>query len=79
MNKIQSALKTEGNDMGKLITTARAAEIHNCTARYIRRLCQNGRLKCEQIGRDWLVDEDTVRALPPPTMRGKRKKDEDGS
>jgi len=52
----------------KLLTVAEAAEIRGVSPRRIRKLCEDGRLKAEKVGRDWLIDPrslERLQALPP--------------
>jgi excisionase family DNA binding protein len=42
---------------GKVIATVEAASRLQCTVRYVRKLCETGRLPARRLGRDWLITE----------------------
>lgn len=42
------------------ITTEEAAELAEYTAYYIRKLAQEGKIEAEKVGRDWLVNRESL-------------------
>jgi excisionase family DNA binding protein len=40
-----------------MITTARVAELLKVSETYVRRMCNEKRLRCQKVGRDWCVLE----------------------
>lgn len=44
----------------KLITSAMAAKILGFSPDYIRRLINEGKIKAEKLGHDWLVTEKAI-------------------
>lgn len=46
--------------MQKLITTVQAAQLTGYHRDYIRRLVSSGKVKGERLGRDWLVDQQSL-------------------
>lgn len=43
-----------------MLTVAKAAEELGLTARRIRQMCESGELKAEKLGRDWLIERESV-------------------
>jgi len=66
--------------MPEEITSSVAAKIIGITHRATRLLCQNGKLRCRKLGRDWLVEKrdalryrDSERKTgPKPKKKGKK-------
>ncbi|MGH7903658.1 MAG: helix-turn-helix domain-containing protein [Candidatus Dormibacteraceae bacterium] len=58
------------------MTQVAAAEILGVSRRRVRQLREEGRLRSEKIGRDWLVDAESVRAYAETARRsGKPRKE----
>lgn len=55
------------------MTTAMAAEKLGMSQDYIRRLCQNGQIKAEKVGHDWIFTEMALKNIQ--RKRSKPKKD----
>ena len=51
------------------ITQTAAAEILGVSRRRVRQLREEGRLRSEKVGRDWLVDAENVRAYAETARR----------
>lgn len=56
------------------ITTQQAAERLGITARRVRQLIKAGHLTARRVGRDWLIDERSLRAVAVRTPGRPRKK-----
>lgn len=46
-----------------------AAEMTGLSQRYIRRLAKDKKIRCDRIGRDWLIDMDSLRSVTGRTGR----------
>jgi len=40
-----------------MINTKKVAELLKVSETYIRRICNEGRIRCKKIGRDWVILE----------------------
>lgn len=61
-----------------LITTAEAAERLGVTDRRVRQMIEDGLLKGEKVGRDYLIEEDSLEAAkkrPKPGRPAKKATD----
>jgi hypothetical protein len=61
------------------LTSAEAAEVAGCSTARIRQLCLGGLVESQKIGRDWLVNRDSLLAYkltakPGPKGPWKHKK-----
>ena len=55
------------------MTTVEASEILGVTKGYVARLCQKGKLRAHKVGRDWIVDPESVEAYKnAPKNKGGR-------
>ena len=45
---------------GESLTTKAAAELLGYTVQHVRRLIRDGRLRGARLGRDWLVERESV-------------------
>lgn len=67
-------------DNSKLLTIRQAAELLGNTVQHVRLLARTGQLKASKVGRDWIIDRDSVvdlrtkRATPPLITFGKRSR-----
>jgi hypothetical protein len=64
------------------LTSAEAAEVGNCSTARIRQVCLSGLVECQTIGRDWLVNRDSLvaykaTAKPGPKAPWKHKRSGD--
>lgn len=57
-----------------LITTAEAAERLGVTDRRVRQMIEDGILKGEKVGRDYLIDEDSLEAAKERPKPGRPTK-----
>lgn len=48
-----------------LLTTNQAAARLNVTRPLVIRLCQQGRIKAQKVGRDWLIEEKELSKYKP--------------
>lgn len=46
--------------LSKMLTTKQAGSRLDLDPRTIKRYCREGKLKCEKIGRDWLIPEAEI-------------------
>lgn len=46
-----------------LVTCQEAAKLYGCTMGYMRRLCRDGKVFAQPLGRTYLVDRDEVAKL----------------
>ena len=53
------------------VSVIAAAQIRGCDDSYIRRLCRDARVKAVKVGRDWLIDEQSVRDFRPRHYKDK--------
>ena len=60
----------------KLLTTAEAALIIRVTPRRVRQLINEGRLKAEQYGRDYLIHPSSLKRIAPAARRPGRPRKE---
>jgi excisionase family DNA binding protein len=69
--------KTGGGTMG-WITTTEAAALKNVGVRTIQDWISKygDSLKTKRFGRDWMIDEDSLRAFTPPRRKGRPTKEE---
>src|SRR5258708_25287609 len=66
------------------ISTVAAAEKYRLTPSYVARLARTHIIRARKFGRDWIVDEEALRAYlaqprktgPKPQIKGQVKKDE---
>ena len=52
------------------ITTPEAAELANCSTARIRQVCASGQVDCVKVGRDWLVNRESLVAYKATAKRG---------
>lgn len=52
------------------VTTSQLARESGLTDRHIRRLCTDGVIRAERIGRDWLIPDDEAERF----LRGRQRK-----
>jgi len=46
-----------------MVTCQEAARLYGCTMGYMRRLCRDGKVYAQNLGRTYLVDRDEVKKL----------------
>lgn len=44
----------------KLLTATEAADHLNLRPAWVRRLCQQGRIQAQKVGRDWVIPESAL-------------------
>lgn len=67
------------NDRGRVLISCReAAELYPCSMRYIRKLCQAGRLPFEEVGGTYMVDRAEVMRLANRDATGREAKRSEG-
>jgi excisionase family DNA binding protein len=66
------------NPLDAVIGSAEAAELLGTTVDYISRLCRTKKLRAKQIGREWVIDIASVKALQdrPPGPGRPRLRDQ---
>lgn len=42
------------------LTTAQAADLRNVNSSTIRRWCETGKIRAVKVGRDWMIDGDSL-------------------
>ena len=57
-----------------LLNTKKAAELKGVTERRIRRLIEDGKLKAEKVGRDWIIEETELEKIETYGKAGRPKK-----
>jgi excisionase family DNA binding protein len=48
------------SDLGKYVTTKRAAELSGYDATHVTWLVREGRVEGRKLGRDWLIDRESL-------------------
>ena len=67
------------NDRGRVLISCReAAELYPCSMRYIRKLCQAGRLAYEEVGGTYMVDRAELLKLANRDATGREAKRSEG-
>lgn len=64
--------------LDKLISLAEASQISNLSQDHLRRLAEQGKLKAQKIGRNWVTTKEAVEEYLQnrrPPGRPKKKKD----
>ncbi|HEX8195560.1 MAG TPA: helix-turn-helix domain-containing protein [Pyrinomonadaceae bacterium] len=57
-----------------LLNTKKAAELKGVTERRIRRLIEDGKLKAEKVGRDWIIEETELEKIETYGKAGRPKR-----
>ncbi len=60
----------------RLLTLNETSRRTGRNAELLRRWCVSGRLRCERIGRDWMIDEEALVTIEGMPRRGKAKRGE---
>jgi len=59
------------NEFAETLSTIEAAHRFQVTANYITQLARKGAIKAKKLGRDWIIDETSLRTyLITPQKRG---------
>ncbi len=67
------------NDRGRVLISCReAAELYPCSMRYIRKLCQAGRLAYEEVGGTYMVHRAELLTLANRDATGREAKRSEG-
>ena len=57
-----------------LLNTKLAAEMKKVSERRIRKLIEEGKLKAEKVGRDWIIEESELEKIATYGKSGRPKK-----
>lgn len=57
-----------------MLTTKQVAEKLNITPTRVRQLCNEGKIKAQRIGRDWIIEEKNIKNITLPGPGNWRKK-----
>lgn len=66
LDRDQAATSASGSDgavSATLVSVSTAAERLECSTRWARHLAASGRLRARQIGREWLIEEQSLEEL----------------
>jgi hypothetical protein len=58
------------------LTSDQAADLVSVTTARIRQLCLSGQVICRKVGRDWLVDQESLLSYKATARRGRPRKAE---
>jgi excisionase family DNA binding protein len=58
-----------------LLSTQQAADKKGVTVRRIRALIEDGKLKAEKVGRDWVIEESELEKIQTYGKSGRPKKE----